>query len=81
MLDAVGGAGAQDPAAEDGGFQFQIGGLDLPPLVIQLDQFTGRVAVRIEQGGDQPVVAGAGAFGGSDGDLRVDDPDPGGADR
>ena len=29
LLDAVGGAGPQDPAAEDGRLQLQVGGLDL----------------------------------------------------
>jgi hypothetical protein len=33
------------------------------------------------RGGDQPVAAGPGAFGGGDGDLGVDDPDAQGADR
>ena len=36
LVDAVGGAGAQDAAAEDAGFQFQVGGLDLPALVVEL---------------------------------------------
>ena len=38
LLDAVGGAGAQDPAAQDGGLEFQVGGFDLPPLVIEADE-------------------------------------------
>ena len=29
LLDAVGGAGAQDAAAEDGGLELEVGGLDL----------------------------------------------------
>ena len=28
-----GGAGAQDPPAQDGGFQFQVGSLNRPPLM------------------------------------------------
>ena len=35
LVDAGRGAGAQHPAAEDGGFQFQVGGLDLPALVVE----------------------------------------------
>ena len=35
LVDAGGGAGAQDPAAQDGGFQLQVGGFDLPALVVE----------------------------------------------
>ena len=50
LLDAVGGAGAQDAAAEDGGLELKVGGLDLPALVVEGRQFAGRVAVRVEPG-------------------------------
>src|SRR5436190_14508173 len=72
--EAGGGAGAQDPAAQDGGFHLQVGGLDLPPLVVKAHQAAGGVAVVVAQGGDQPVGAGAPARRGGDGDLGVDDP-------
>jgi hypothetical protein len=80
LVDALGSAGAQDPAAEDAGLDLQIGGFDLPSPVVDLDEFAGGVAARIEQGGDQPVTAGVGAVGGGDGDLGVDDPHAQGAD-
>ena len=35
LVDAGRGAGAQDPAAQDAGLQFQVGGLDLPSLVVE----------------------------------------------
>ena len=56
LLDAVGGAGAQDAAAEDGGLELEVGGLDLPALVVENGQVTGGVAGRVEQGGDQPAA-------------------------
>jgi hypothetical protein len=76
LPDAVGGAGAQDASAQDRGFEFEVGGLDLPALVVEPNQFGGGVGEWVEQGGDQPVAAGVGARGGGDdADLRVDDPD------
>ena len=33
LLDAVGGAGAQDAAAEDGGLELEVEGLNRPPLI------------------------------------------------
>jgi hypothetical protein len=42
--------------------------------VVEPDQLAGRVALRVEQGGDQPVVTGVGvSVGGADGDAGVDD--------
>ena len=75
LLDAVGSAGAQDAAAEDGGLELEVGGLDLLPFVIQDGQVAGRVAGRIGQGGDQPAAAGGAPGTGRDGDPGVDDPD------
>jgi site-specific DNA recombinase len=47
--------------------------LDLPPLVVELDQFDGWVAAVVEQGGDQPVAAGVlGAAAKCGGDLGVE---------
>jgi len=37
LLDPGRGAGAQDPAAEDGLFEFQEGGLDPSPVVVEPD--------------------------------------------
>src|SRR6266704_1917567 len=50
LVDAGGGAGAQD-SAEDAGFELQVGGFDLPPLVVEGDQPERRIAVVVEQGG------------------------------
>ena len=50
LLDAVGGAGAQDAAAEDGGLELEVGGLDLPPFVVQDGQVAGGVAGRRRAG-------------------------------
>ena len=76
LVDAVGGAGAQDASAQDRGFEFEVGGLDFPALVVKPDQFGGRDGCagssRVVM---QPVAAGVGACGGGDADLRVDDPD------
>ena len=33
LVDAAGGAGAQDPAAEDGRLELEVGGLNRPPLI------------------------------------------------
>jgi hypothetical protein len=49
--------------------------LDLPALVIEGDQLRGGIAVVVEQGRDQPVVAGPADAAGDDGDLSVDDAD------
>ncbi|MEU5341528.1 hypothetical protein AB0H18_11965 [Streptomyces sp. NPDC020766] len=51
LVDAVGGAGPQDPAAEDGQLHFQAGRFGLPALVIQRGQCGCRVAGVVEQGG------------------------------
>src|SRR5437773_3137269 len=74
LVHAAGGAGAQDPAAQDGGLQFAVGRFDVPPLVVKRDEFAGRVAVGAGQGGDQPGAGGGAAGLGRDGDLGVDDP-------
>jgi hypothetical protein len=74
LVDPGGGAGAQDPPAQDGGLEFEVGGLDFPALVIQPDQLGCWVAAGVEQGGGQPVAAGAAACAGGDGDLGIDDP-------
>ena len=50
LVDAAGGAGAQDPAAEDGGLELEVGGLDLPALVVEDGELAGRVAGRVEAG-------------------------------
>ena len=50
LLDAVGGAGAQDAAAEDRGLELEVGGLDLPALVVEDDQVPGGVAGRGRSG-------------------------------
>src|SRR6266545_7565086 len=75
LVDAGGGAGAQDPPAQDAGLQLQVGGLDLPALVVQRDQRGRRPAPGIGQGGGQPVAAAGPAGAGGDGDLGVDDAD------
>lgn len=61
-----------------GGFQFQVRGFDLPPLVVELDDFRCRECRVVGQGGDQPVAADA-AFsvvgaGAGHHDLGVDHP-------
>jgi site-specific DNA recombinase len=53
--------------------------LDLPALVVQPDQVGCGVGAVIEQGGGQPVGAGAAAGDGGDGDLGLDDADLGGS--
>ena len=75
LLDPVGGAGAQDPAAEDCGLELEVGGLDFPALVIENGQVAGGVAGRVGQGGDQPAAARGVPGAGGEGDLGVDDPD------
>src|SRR4249920_1428638 len=75
LVDASGGAGAEDPPAQDAGLQFQVGSFDLPSLVVQRDQRTGGPGVGIGQGGGQPVAAAGPAGTGGDGDLGVDDAD------
>ena len=50
-----GGVRPPDAAAEDGGLDFQVGGLDLPPFVVKDCQVAGGVAGRVEQGGDSPA--------------------------
>lgn len=54
LLQAGRGASAQHPSAQDGVFELAVGGLDLPPLVIQPDQVGGR-AVAVQDCGDQLV--------------------------
>ena len=55
--------------------QRQVGGLDLPPLVVEPDQGGGRVAAVVEQRGDQPVaVADPAAVGAGHGHVGLDDP-------
>ena len=62
-------------AAEQGVAQGQVGGLDLPPLVIKPDQRRGRVAAVVSQRGDQPVgVAGAAAVSAGHRHVGLDDP-------
>lgn len=41
---------------EHGVPQRQIGDLDLPAFVVEPDQLGGRMAVVVQQGGDQPVT-------------------------
>src|SRR5262252_8712255 len=72
--DAGQGAGAQDAAAQHGFLDLEVGGLDLPPLVVEGDQVEGRVAAGVEQAGGQPVGPGLGAGCGGDGNLALDDP-------
>src|ERR1700735_3160883 len=50
LVDAAGGAGAQDPAAEDGGLELEVGALDLPALAVECGDLAGGVAVRVEEG-------------------------------
>src|SRR5262249_35047083 len=69
------GAGAQDAAAQDGGLEFQVGGFDLPSLVVEGGQVGGGMAVVVEQGGGKSVGAGVPAGVGGDGDLGVDHAD------
>lgn len=56
-------------------FQFQVGGFDLPPLVIERDQFRCREPVVVDESSDQPVAAGEfrAVYAGHD-DLGVDHP-------
>ena len=58
LFDAVGGAGAQHPAAQDGGLELEVGGLDLPSFVVEDGQVGGGVAGWVGQGGDEPAAAG-----------------------
>jgi len=44
LLDAVGCAGAQDAAAEDGGLELEVAGLYFPALPVEDYDFPGRVA-------------------------------------
>src|SRR6266702_466960 len=67
LLDAAGGAGPQDAAAADGGLQLEVGGLDLPALMVENGQVEGWEAGRVGQGGDVPAVAGEAAGAGGDG--------------
>src|SRR5215469_4408256 len=73
--DAGDGAGAQDAAAEHGLFDLEVGGFDLPSLVVELDQLERGMLAVIEQGGREPVGPGLGAGRGGDGDLALDDAD------
>ena len=56
--DAGQGARAQDASAEHGLLDREVGGLDFPALVIELDQLECGVPAVVEQGGGQPVEAG-----------------------
>ena len=49
LVDAAGGAGAQDPAAEDGGLELEVGALDLPALAVKNGDLGGGVAGRVER--------------------------------
>ncbi|MCG5213361.1 hypothetical protein MBA17_08830 [Streptosporangium sp. KLBMP 9127] len=73
--DACHGAGAQDVAAEHAFLDREVGGFHLPPLVIELDQLEGGVAVVVELGGGQAVHAPGASGGGGDGDLAFHDAD------
>jgi hypothetical protein len=75
LLDAVGGAGAQHAAAQDGGLEFEVGGLDLPSFVVEDGQVAGGVTGGAGQGGDEPAAVAGPPGAGRDGDLGVDDPD------
>src|SRR5690242_5864338 len=76
LVDAVQGARAQDAAVEHGGFDGVVGGLGLPPLVVEIYQLGGGVAGVAGQAGDQPPLPGAGgAISQGDGDLGLDDAD------
>ena len=75
LLDAAGGTGAEHPAAEDRGFQLEVGGLDFPALMVEDGQVAGGVAGRVGQGGDEPAVAGEAARAGGHRPASVDDPD------
>src|SRR6266508_4624421 len=80
LVDAIGGSGPQDAPAEDGGFQFQVGRFDLPPLVVERDQVGGVAAVS-GQRADRPVAADpAGPARAAHHDLGVDHAHGDGAD-
>lgn len=77
MLEADSVLGPQHVPVEDGVPQRQVADLDLPALVVEPDQFAGRVLLVVEQIRDQPVpVADPAAVGTGDGELRVVDPHP-----
>ncbi len=71
--DAGGGAGAQDATAEHGPLDLEVGGLDLPALVVEPDQLEGWVAPVVKEGGGQPVDACVAPRCSGDGDLALDD--------
>jgi hypothetical protein len=53
-----------------------VGGLDLPSLVIQLDDLKRRKPLPVKQCGRQPVDSSVGAGGGGDGDFTFDGANP-----
>jgi len=57
LVDAGHAAGAQHPAVQDGFLDRVVGGLDLPPLVIEGDQAGGGVGGVVGQAGEQPPLA------------------------
>src|SRR5690348_14675883 len=72
----VGHGHAQQLAeGQQGVAQGVVGGLDLPPLVVEPDQAGGGEAAVIQQGGDQPeAVLAAAAVRAGHGHVRLDDP-------
>ena len=54
LLERRRGCRPQDAAAEDGRLQLEVGGLDLPALMVENGQVGGGVAGRVGQGGDSP---------------------------
>lgn len=56
LLESGSILGAQHVPVEHGVPQRQIGDLDLPAFVVEPDQLGGRMAVVVQQGGDQPVT-------------------------
>src|SRR5262249_4215262 len=65
LHDTDGSVGAEHPAGEDAGFQFQVDGFDLPPLVVEPDQVGRRERLMVEQCGGQPVDPPLAAGGGA----------------
>src|SRR6266540_7468561 len=75
LVDAGGGAGAEHPPAQDAGLQLQVGGFDLPALVVEGDQPERGIAAVVGQGGGQPVDPGAAPGAGGDADLGLNHTD------
>ena len=66
---------AQGMTVQQGVPQGEVGGFDLPPLVVQADQGGSGIAAVVRQRGDQPVgVLDTAAVGAGDGQVRFDDP-------